>query len=83
MPSKGMLDAGTHLCSPDDVPGFVYRLSVLTALFLPPALITGLFGMNLDGVPLTEVHGSFWLGTGLAVISSLGTWLFLRYLDRG
>jgi Mg2+ and Co2+ transporter CorA len=61
----------------------LYRLSVLTALFLPPALITGLFGMNLGDIPLTDVHGSFWIGVGLAVVSSLGTWLFLRYLDRG
>lgn len=60
----------------------LYKLSVLTALFLPPALIAGLFGMNLDGVPWAGVHHAFWLGTAAAVLSSLVTWLFLRYLDR-
>jgi Mg2+ and Co2+ transporter CorA len=60
----------------------LYRLSVLTALFLPPALIAGLFGMNLEGLPWSGVHYGFWLGSGLAVASSIGTWLFLRYLDR-
>jgi zinc transporter len=60
----------------------LYRLSVLTALFLPPALITGLFGMNLEGVPWNGVHYGFWLGAGFALASSIGTWLFLRYLDR-
>ena len=60
----------------------LYRLSVLTALFLPPALIAGLFGMNLEGVPWTGTHGGFWLGTAAALLSSAVTWLFLRYLDR-
>jgi zinc transporter len=60
----------------------LYRLSVLTALFLPPALIAGLFGMNLDGVPWTGMHAGFWLGTAAALLSSAATWLFLRYLDR-
>lgn len=56
----------------------LYRLSVLTALFLPPALITGLFGMNLEGEPWAGTPHGFWLGTVLAVLSSLVTWLFLR-----
>ncbi len=60
----------------------LYRLSVLTALFLPAALIAGLFGMNLEGIPWTGVHYGFWLAAALAVASSIGTWLFLRYLDR-
>lgn len=60
----------------------LYRLSVLTALFLPPALIAGLFGMNLDGVPWAGVPHAFWLGTAAAILSSAVTWLFLRYFDR-
>ncbi len=59
----------------------LYRLSVLTALFLPPALITGLFGMNLEDVPWGGVRDGFWLGATLAVLSSIIVWLFLRYLD--
>jgi len=58
----------------------LYRLSVLTALFLPPALIAGLFGMNLDGVPWAGIPHAFWLGTLACVLSSLVTWLFLRHL---
>ncbi|MGE3877025.1 MAG: CorA family divalent cation transporter [Parvibaculaceae bacterium] len=60
----------------------LYRLSVLTALFLPPALVAGLFGMNLDGLPWAGAPHGFWLGTASAVLSSVVTWLFLRYLDR-
>lgn len=60
----------------------LYRLSVLTALFLPPTLVGGLFGMNLEGIPWAGQQGGFWLATAAAVLSSAGTWLFLRYLDR-
>jgi zinc transporter len=60
----------------------LYRLSVLSALFLPPTLIAGLFCMNLEGVPWTGTLGGFWLGTGICLISSAITWLVLRYLDR-
>ena len=60
----------------------LYRLSVLTALFLPPTLVGGLFGINLEGIPWSGIHGGFWFATIAAVISSAGTWLFLRYLDR-
>lgn len=60
----------------------LYRLSVLTALFLPPTLVGGLFGMNLEGIPWSGMHGGFWFATAAAVLSSAGTWLFLRYLDR-
>ncbi|WP_119270317.1 CorA family divalent cation transporter [Taklimakanibacter deserti] len=61
----------------------LYRLSVLTALFLPPAFVAGLFGMNLDGLPWTGVPHGFWLATATAILSSVATWLFLRYVDRG
>ncbi|HTN95947.1 MAG TPA: CorA family divalent cation transporter, partial [Nordella sp.] len=60
----------------------LYRLSVLTALFLPPTLVGGLFGMNLEGIPWSGMQGGFWLATAAAALSSAGTWLFLRYLDR-
>ena len=33
-------------------------LAVLTALFLPPTLIAGLLGMNLDGAPFASVAAS-------------------------
>jgi Mg2+ and Co2+ transporter CorA len=60
----------------------LYRLSVITALFLPPTLVGGLFGMNLEGIPWSGLHGGFWFATAAALLSSAGTWLFLRYLDR-
>lgn len=60
----------------------LYRLSVLTALFLPPTLVGGLFGMNLEDLPWTGIPHGFWFATMAAILSSIVTWLFLRYLDR-
>ena len=51
----------------------LYTLSVLTALFLPPTLITGFFGINTKGLPFADSeHGSlivFLLALGSAVLA--------------
>ncbi|MDQ0472979.1 transporter [Labrys wisconsinensis] len=36
-------------------------LSVMTALLLPGSLISGIFGMNVHGLPFTESPGGFWI----------------------
>jgi zinc transporter len=55
-------------------------LSIVTALFLPPTLIAGLFGMNLDGIPFTGSPTGFWWAIGLTLASSGLTLLGLRLL---
>ncbi|MFN3617764.1 MAG: magnesium transporter CorA family protein [Aquabacterium sp.] len=54
-------------------------LTVLTAIFLPLNLITGVFGMNFDDMPLIHERLGFWLAAGLmgAVVVGL-VWLFRR-----
>ena len=51
----------------------LYTLSILTALFLPPTFITGLFGINTKGLPLADYeHGSlivFLLALGSALLA--------------
>ncbi len=52
----------------------IYIVSVLTAIFLPITLITGIFGMNVGGLPWVEADSGFlWvIGImGLTVITSL------------
>lgn len=50
----------------------LYFLSIVTALFLPMTLITGVFGMNVGGLPgVEQPHGFLWTmllmgGTGAA-----------------
>jgi len=58
----------------------VYLLSVITALFMPATLVTGFFGMNTGGLPLSGGTSGTFLATIVASLSSLATWLLLRRL---
>lgn len=54
-------------------------LTVLTAIFLPLNLITGIFGMNFDSLPLIHERAGFWIAVVLMVGVGLGLiWLFWR-----
>ncbi|MFM2057856.1 MAG: hypothetical protein RLY71_2241 [Pseudomonadota bacterium] len=58
-------------------------LTVLTAIFLPLNLITGIFGMNFDTLPLIHKATGFWIALGLMLTVGLGLGLFFwrkRYL---
>jgi len=58
----------------------INALAVMTALFLPPTLITGIFGMNTSDLPMTQSHhGSFW-AIGLALAAAAAAYLLLRRL---
>ena len=59
-------------------------LTVLTAIFLPLNLITGVFGMNFDALPLIHDQAGFWIAVGLMLGVAAGlVWWFRRrrYLD--
>lgn len=58
-------------------------LSVLTALFLPPTLVTGLFGMNTKGLPLAEWDDGSSVAIGIAVMSAVAAFLLIRRLGLG
>jgi zinc transporter len=53
-------------------------LSVLTALLLPPTLVTGIFGMNTKGLPLTDVEIGFLWAALLLVLSSVVAYLIMK-----
>ena len=53
-------------------------LSVLTALLLPPTLVTGLFGMNLHGLPFAEDGGGFLWAALLMVLSSVAAFVLMK-----
>jgi zinc transporter len=55
-------------------------LSVLTAMLLPPTLVTGIFGMNTKGLPLTETEGGFFWAAVLIVLSSASAYLIMKRL---
>src|SRR5690606_36002264 len=59
-------------------------LTALTAVFLPLNLITGIFGMNFDTLPLIHLPLGFWITCGLMVaVVVVLLWVFRRrrYLD--
>ncbi|WP_169805535.1 CorA family divalent cation transporter [Novosphingobium rosa] len=58
----------------------LYLLSIVTALALPPTLLSGIFGMNLGGLPGGQNPFGFWYGIGFMVLTVLATVLVLRKL---
>jgi zinc transporter len=54
-------------------------LSVMSAVLLPPTLITGIFGMNVDGLPLKDASPyGFVLTMGIMVVSVVALLIVLR-----
>jgi zinc transporter len=54
----------------------LYILSIVTTIFLPITLITGVFGMNLGGLPAQQDPIGFWYGIGIMIVT-VGATLFL------
>jgi len=61
----------------------LFTLSALTAAFLPPALVAGLFGMNVEGIPFTGEPWGFWAAAALCALSSGAVILYLKLMERG
>lgn len=58
----------------------LYVLTILTALLLPPTLVSGVFGMNVSDLPFTtRPSGFFWAGCLIAA-SILIVYIVLRML---
>ena len=56
----------------------LHVLSILTALFLPATLVTGVFGMNVKGLPFTDVETGFLSAMTFVLGASLAVYLLLR-----
>ncbi|PLQ01106.1 magnesium transporter CorA family protein [Cupriavidus pauculus] len=60
-------------------------LTIITALFMPLTLITGVFGMNFARMPWLQEPDGFWWSIGLmggVVATIAGIWALGRWLDR-
>ncbi len=55
-----------------------YLLSIVAAVFLPITFISGVFGMNVAGLPGLEDINSFWAVAGLMTAISVGIIIWLR-----
>lgn len=58
-------------------------LSVMTAVLLPATLISGLFGMNVGGLPFLNNPAGFWIVTGVSAVVAGGTLYVVRRLGDG
>lgn len=60
-------------------------LTIITALFMPLTLITGVFGMNFARMPWLQEPNGFWWSIGLmggVVATITGIWILGRWLDK-
>jgi zinc transporter len=58
----------------------VYILTVLSALVLPAALLTGLFGINVAGMPWVKDDSGFWIVLAGIPVLALIEYLLLRWM---
>jgi zinc transporter len=45
---------------------------------MPPTLITGIFGMNTKGLPLTDVETGFLWAASFLVLSSIAAYFIMK-----
>ena len=56
----------------------IYLLTVITAMFLPLTLVSGLFGMNVGGIPLADNPFGFIITNGILLVVAIGSLLLAR-----
>jgi zinc transporter len=56
----------------------LYILSIMTALLLPPTLVTGFFGMNTSHLPFSEGSSGTGYAVALIIASMLLAWWLLK-----
>ncbi len=59
----------------------LYRLSMISAVFLPLGVLTGLMGINLAGMPGAGWPWAFWVFTGMLVLVAVLQVAILRRLN--
>jgi magnesium transporter len=53
-------------------------LTLLTAIFIPPSFLVGLWGMNFHHMPELEWQNGYWLALGLMLIVMVGMVFFFK-----
>ncbi|TYL49030.1 zinc transporter ZntB [Marinomonas sp. IMCC 4694] len=56
----------------------MYVLSILSGIFMPLGFLTGLFGINIGGMPGTESGNAFWLFCIALVVLGGGQFVLMR-----
>lgn len=58
----------------------MYLLTVITGFFLPMTFVTGLLGINVEGIPGAEHPYGFLVACLMLMLLAFGQWLFFRWL---
>ena len=53
-------------------------LAIVTTVLLPPTLVSGIFGMNVKDLPLTEGNGGFWWAAAILLGSAAAVCFVLK-----
>ncbi|QPJ61084.1 MAG: zinc transporter ZntB [Candidatus Nitronauta litoralis] len=56
----------------------VYIFSIIAAIFIPLSFLTGLLGINVDGIPGSKNDQAFWIVCFLLIVICLGQIIFLK-----
>lgn len=56
----------------------MYVLSILSGIFMPLGFLTGLFGINIGGMPGVDNGAAFWLFVGVLVLMGIGQYVVMR-----
>jgi len=57
-------------------------LSLLTALFVPPTLMTGVWGMNITNLPFKDADNGLWAVLGICLTSTVLVFAVWKFLTR-
>jgi zinc transporter len=75
-----LLEEELHYKMEEESNRHLHALSVVTMMLLPPTLVTGIFGMNTKGLPLTDTETGFLWAAALLVGTSGLAYLIMRRL---
>ncbi|MGR0280263.1 zinc transporter ZntB [Marinomonas dokdonensis] len=56
----------------------MYVLSILSGIFMPLGFLTGLFGINIGGMPGTDNPSAFWIFCAVLVMLGIGQFVLMR-----
>ena len=62
-----------HMMAMDEMSTSMYRLSWIATIFLPLTFVTGLLGINVEGIPDADDPNAFLIVCGLLALTAIGT----------
>ena len=75
-----LLEEEIHFKMEEESNRHLHTLSIVTTMLLPPTLVTGIFGMNTKGLPLTDTETGFLWAAAIMVGVAGAAYLAMRRL---